>query len=53
VSFEPAELIQLIEEPLCAPVAGETSFLWVSNTERELFRRKTTGAFCRLAGVEG
>jgi hypothetical protein len=48
VSFEPAELIQLIREPVCAPVAGGTLLLWVSNTGRELSRHKATGAFCCL-----
>lgn len=44
VSHEPAQLIQIIGEPVFAPVAG-TSLLWVSNTESDLFRQKATGAF--------
>jgi hypothetical protein len=47
VSYEPAELIQIIGEPVFAPVAG-TSLLWVSNTESDLFRHKATGTFYYL-----
>ena len=39
----PAQLIKLILQPVCAPVAG-TIVLWVSNTENDLFRHKATGA---------
>lgn len=43
-SFEPAELIRVIDGPASAPVAG-ASPLWVSNTDSDLFHRKATGAF--------
>lgn len=43
-SFEPAKFIRLMDRPAFAPVAG-TSLLWVSNTDRELFRM-AAGAFC-------
>jgi hypothetical protein len=51
LSFEPAELMRLMEQPVCAPVAGGTSLLCLSNTERDLFCRKATGAFCLVAGI--
>ncbi len=44
-TFAPAKLMPSMEEPVCAPVAGGTSLLCLSNTERELCRRKATGAF--------
>ena len=47
VSFEPAELIQLRGEPVYTPVT-RTSLLWVSNTESDLFKHKTTGTFYYL-----
>jgi hypothetical protein len=43
-SFEPAELILIEGEPKYVLVKG-TSLLWVSNTESDLFRMGSNGAF--------
>lgn len=47
VSDAPAELIVLTGAPQYAPVK-DTSLLWVSNTESDLFRLGKTGAFYYL-----
>jgi hypothetical protein len=46
-SFEPAELILIKGEPKYVPVKG-TSLLWVSNTESDLFRMGSDGAYYYL-----
>jgi hypothetical protein len=43
-SFEPAELVLIKGEPKYVPVKG-TSLLWVSNTESDLFRMGSDGAY--------